>query len=114
MPETAKGGLYKCRVTYSEVIEKIEFESYEPRVVQSLCLITDNTIQYDFKYHNRQQLNALFSQRGEADDVLIVQNDLITDTSYANIVFWEGSQWHTPVVICLLVHNALDCWKKKK
>ncbi len=31
-----------------------------------------------------------------ADDVLIVKNGLLTDTSYANIAFFDGVQWLTP------------------
>lgn len=89
-------GLFKCRVTYGEKIEKIEFEPYRPRLVQSLRLLTDNTIEYHFKYQNRARLNALFAQRGDADDVLIIKNGFVTDTSYANIVFWNGEQWITP------------------
>ena len=29
-------------------------------------------------------------------DILIVKNDKITDTSYANITFWDGNSWLTP------------------
>lgn len=96
VPENVKEGLFKCRVTYGERIEKIEFEPYKPRLVQRLRLVNNNTIEYNFKYQNRTFLNELFSQRGEADDVLIIKNGFVTDTSYANIVFWNGQQWITP------------------
>ena len=29
-------------------------------------------------------------------DILIIKNKEITDTSYANIAFWDGSKWLTP------------------
>jgi len=96
IPGAFHKGLFKCRVTYGEQIEKIEFEPYQPRLVQSLRLLNDNTIEYNFKYQNRAHINALFAQRGDADDVLIIKNGFITDTSYANIVFWNGNQWITP------------------
>lgn len=96
IPAVFHNGLFKCRVTYGEQIEKIEFESYQPRLVQSLKLLNDNTIEYPFKYQNRASLTALFAQRGDADDVLIIKNDFITDTSYSNIIFWNGKQWITP------------------
>jgi 4-amino-4-deoxychorismate lyase len=96
IPENLKKGLFKCRVTYGEQIEKVEFEPYQPRLVQHLRLVNDNNIEYGFKYQNRLSLNELFAQRGEADDVLIIKNGFITDTSYANIVFWNGQQWLTP------------------
>lgn len=96
IPEETKNDLYKCRVVYGENLEKIEFELYHPKIVQSLKLIEGDKIDYAFKYQNRTQLNTLFAQRGMADDVLIVKNGNITDTSYANIAFWEGKEWHTP------------------
>jgi len=96
VPAIVQKGLYKCRVSYGEMIEKVEFEPYQQRLIQSLCIIHDNTIKYDFKYQDRSHLNHLFAQRGEADDVLIAKNGLITDTSYANIVFWNGEHWLTP------------------
>jgi 4-amino-4-deoxychorismate lyase len=96
IPEAFQSGLFKCRVTYGEKVEKIEFEQYQPRLVQHLRLVNDNNIEYSFKYQNRLWLNSLFAQRGEADDVLIIKNGFVTDTSYANIVFWNGQQWITP------------------
>lgn len=98
VPENFKEGLFKCRLTYGEQIEKIEFEVYQSRLVQCLRLVNNDNdnVDYNFKYQNRTFLNELFSQRGEADDVLIIKNGFVTDTSYANIVFWNGQQWITP------------------
>lgn len=96
VPEEATQGLYKCRVTYGREIEKIEFEAYQPRVIKSLLLVVDDVIEYGFKFQNRVALQQNFEKRGNADEVLIVKEGLITDTSYANVVFWDGSQWATP------------------
>lgn len=96
VPENFKEGLFKCRLTYREQIEKIEFEAYQPRLVQRLRLVNNDNIDYNFKYQNRTFLNELFSQREDADDVLIIKNGFVTDTSYANIVFWNGQKWMTP------------------
>jgi 4-amino-4-deoxychorismate lyase len=94
--EEAQFGLFKCRVTYGEALQKIEFEPYQRRVINSLKLIETSDLDYSFKYQNRQQINALFDQRGQADDVLIVVNGFVTDTSYANVAFWDGERWLTP------------------
>lgn len=94
-------GLFKCRVTYGKTIEKIEFEPYQPRTIQSLRLVEANDISYGFKYQDRSSLNALAAQKGTADDVLIVKNGHLTDTSYANIVFWDEQQWVTPTTFLL-------------
>lgn len=87
---------YKCRVTYGPEIEKIEFELYEARPVRSLTLIDGNSLAYSHKYANRQPINDLFARRGAADDVLIVRDGLLTDTTYANIALFDGRRWHTP------------------
>lgn len=38
----------------------------------------------------------MFAQRGETDDILIVRNELLTDTSICNIALLDGDKWYTP------------------
>lgn len=87
---------YKCRVTYSETIEKIEFEPYQPRPVRCLKLVVADEIDYTHKYADRRAINHLFAQRADADDMLMIRDGLLTDTSYANIALFSGSRWFTP------------------
>jgi 4-amino-4-deoxychorismate lyase len=94
-------GLFKCRLTYDERKHQLEYEPYTIRAITSLKVVEANTIMYPFKYSDRSMLNILFSKREEADDVLIVKNGMVTDTSYANIVFKREDQWITPAN-CLL------------
>lgn len=89
---------HKCRVTYGPEILNIEWERYLLRPIKSLRLVADDTIQYGHKYKNRDQLNQLHAQRGDCDDVLIVRKGLITDTSYANVALFDGTDWYTPEV----------------
>lgn len=96
IPPNLDNQIYKCRVIYGDKIEKIEFESYQPRIINSLKIIHHNTIDYSIKYHDRKIINKLFGQRGNCDDILIIKNKFVTDISYANIVFWDGSKWLTP------------------
>ena len=103
----------KCRVTYSETIESIEFESYIPRIIRSLELVFDDSIDYGFKYRDRSALKALLDRRGDADEVLIVKNGLVTDTSYSNIVFLRDGKWFTPLVPLLPGTRRADYLQKK-
>ncbi len=96
IPEDIGPEKYKCRVTYGAEVVSIEWEKYQFRPIQSLRLVEDNSIDYAFKYKNREALNVLHAQRGDCDDVLIVKNGLITDTSYANVAFFDGTAWYTP------------------
>jgi 4-amino-4-deoxychorismate lyase len=96
IPEFAKTGLFRCRVTFSTQIEKIEFIPHQYRQIKSLKLIEDNEIDYRYKYNNRNRLNQLFEQRGPCDDIIIVKNGCVTDSTIANIVFYDGEKWWTP------------------
>jgi 4-amino-4-deoxychorismate lyase len=96
IPENLSEGVYKCRIIYSGIIEIIEFEPYVPRKIQSLKLIECNDIDYRYKYADRTKLKSLFNQRKEYDDILIIKNGWVTDSSFSNVVFWDGDQWVTP------------------
>ncbi len=97
LPDSLNPALtYKCRVTYGEQIQEIEFEPYQPRPVRSLKCVRANHLNYNYKYADRRVINDLFAQRGTADDVLMLRDGLLTDTSYANIALFDGFRWYTP------------------
>jgi 4-amino-4-deoxychorismate lyase len=89
-------GLYKCRIVFDMKVHKIEFQSYAIRKIKSLKMVDCNSIDYRFKFENREAIDNLFSQRQLCDDVLIIKDGLITDASYANIVFKLEDNWVTP------------------
>jgi len=96
IPVDCKMGIFKCKVVYGTDIQNITFEPYVARKIKSLRLVEDNTITYNYKYTDRDRLNELLTKRGECDDILIVKNGFVTDTSFSNIVFYDGSDWVTP------------------
>ncbi len=55
-----------------------------------------DSIEYNYKYENRECLNELLELKQNCDDILIVKNKKITDTSFSNIVFFDGKKWITP------------------
>ncbi len=89
-------GLLRCRVTYGQVIKLIEFEPQMERRVYSLQLVYSDAIDYGYKYSDRSALEALFSQRGHCDDILVVKKGFLSDSLYANVVFRDGNEWITP------------------
>jgi len=96
IPPACLQGIYKCKVTYSKTVKSIDFKPYLPRTIKSLRLIEDNKISYSYKYTNRGSLNQLLTKRERFDEIIIVKNGFITDTSYSNIIFFDGTQWFTP------------------
>lgn len=92
-----KKGLYKCRIVYTSNNDiSVSYHPYHKKLVYSLKLITNNEIEYEYKYLNREKIDRLFSQKDNCDDILIIKNSFITDTSIANIAFYKDGVWKTP------------------
>jgi 4-amino-4-deoxychorismate lyase len=89
-------GLFKCRIVYDQTINSIEFTPYQMKSIQSLKIVQHDEINYEFKFENRDGLNELYNSKQEADDILIIKNGMVTDSSYANLIFKLGEQWITP------------------
>ncbi|MEJ5284447.1 MAG: aminotransferase class IV [Brevinematales bacterium] len=96
IPLNLKQTVYKVRVIYSKEIEKIEFQEYIYKKRDSLKIVFSNEIDYSFKYLDRKNLESLFNQRENCDDILIIKNNRPTDTLASNIVFFDGKKWLTP------------------
>lgn len=96
IPQNVNQGVYKCRIVYQAQIQAISFQPYQARTVQSLKLIVHDQIDYSHKYEDRREIQDLFQQKGPANDILIVKQGQISDSSYANIIFFDGQKWLTP------------------
>ena len=89
-------GLYRCRVVYNNDHVTLMYNPYKKRDIRRLKLIFDDTITYSKKYLDRSAIDKLFAQKSFCDDILIVKNGLITDTSIANVAFKYKNEWLTP------------------
>lgn len=87
LPENLKNGRVKCRVLYGKEIISVEFHPYTPKKISSLKIVGDNTIDYSYKSTDRTSLLRLLEKKEDADDIIIVKNGEITDSSYSNLVF---------------------------
>ena len=88
---------FKARVVYgAEGVEKVEYAPYSMREIRSLRTVTDDSIDYSFKSLDRTRLNELLAQKGSSDDIIIVKNGLVTDTSFTNLAILSGNRWLTP------------------
>jgi 4-amino-4-deoxychorismate lyase len=101
LPDDLSDGLYRCRVSYAEVIEKVEFFLYQPKTFSRIKLVEVPDFQYYYKWEDRSVFARLLAQNPDADEVLITQNGFLTDVTYANVVLWDGTHWLTPHT-CLL------------
>lgn len=89
-------GLYKCRVTYDAKIRKIEYIPYWKREINSLRIVEVRIESLPYKKEDRSDLERAFAMRENFDEVLLVKNGFLTDTSISNIALFDGSSWFTP------------------
>ena len=97
VPEEYSRGIVKARFSYNATEYLWKFEPYVLQEIKSLKIIYDDNIEYQLKYSDRSYLKNLYQKKGECDDILIVKNGMIADTSYCNIVFFDGTNWITPI-----------------
>ena len=89
--------LLKCKVIYNdEGIKEVTFSEYKKREIKSFKLIHDDEIDYSKKSTNRENIDALFEKKENADEIIIIKNSLVTDTTIANIAVFDGTSWLTP------------------
>ena len=87
----------KARVVYdADGVCETTFQTYKRREIQWLRMVEDNDISYTFKSTDRHELDHLLALRDGCDEVLIVKNGLVTDTSFTNVAFFDGHKWFTP------------------
>ncbi len=89
--------LLKCKVLYSnEGIEEVIFSKYEKKEIKSFKILYDDNIFYDKKAQNRDEINKLYAKKKNANEIIIIKNSFISDTSIANIAIYDGTSWITP------------------
>ncbi len=102
VPAFAHKGLFKCRIEYNEHIRKIEFIPYEIKSIGSLRLVEAMDYEYNYKYLDRKGIDSLLAKKYDCDDILIVKDGYLCDSSYANIVLRADNDiWYTPSTVLL-------------
>ena len=89
-------GLFKCRIVYDQEIKDVQLIPYRKKEIHSLRVVLADHINYHHKYTDRKMFGNLLEQHSDVDDVILLKDGFITDSSYSNLVFWNGDHWHTP------------------
>jgi len=90
-----KKGCYRCRIIYNSTIQSIEYIPYIAKTIKTLKIVS-STLKYALKYADRSSLDTLLQAHQNVDDIIIEQDGYITDTSIANLAFYDGTIWYTP------------------
>ena len=107
-------GVYKCRLVYDSDLQSLDIAPYVRREIRSLKLVETTQESLPYKQEDRTEFNAAFAQRGGCDDVLLVKDGLLTDTSYCNIALYDGENWYTPRTPLLYGVNRMQLLSESK
>ena len=92
---------YKVRIVYDREIQRIEFQPYQIKPINSIKLFEiDPKINYTYKYVDRWFFEE-YIKEAQTDDLVLVKSNYITDCTYSNIVFFDGENWFTPRAVLL-------------
>lgn len=89
-------GLYKLRIVY-DLDRKFTTQliPYAIAEIDDFQLVENNNIDYSFKYENRKEF-AIMKEEARSEEIIIVKNNRVTDTSFSNLLFLKGKEWYTP------------------
>ena len=70
--------------------------NYESKICDQFITKEIRNLQYNFKFTDRTILQH-FQSYYLNHEVIFTKNHFITDSAIANIVFYTGKHWHTPI-----------------
>ncbi|MBK1894897.1 aminotransferase class IV [Chryseobacterium paridis] len=107
-------GLFKLRIAY-DLDKKVRTQMipYAIPEILDFQLVENNTFDYSFKFEDRKELEKM-KMKSKAEEIIIVKNNHITDTSFSNLLFLKGKEWFTPTTYLLNGVQRQNLLKKKK
>lgn len=94
-------GLYKLKIVYDlEKNYKSQLIPYAFPEIETFQLVENNTLDYSFKFEDRKAFDQM-KNAAKAEEIIIVKNNHITDSSYANLLFLKDKQWFAPTTFLL-------------
>lgn len=80
------------------------------REIRSLRLVAaDDELDYHLKYADRSALARLLQRRDDCDEILIVRDGAITDTSYSNVAFSTDGNTLRRILSCSTARGGSTC-----
>ena len=88
-----KEGIFRCRITYSSSSFEVEYIPYQTSYQNSFVIVPTD-ISYNYKYFDRSYFDTM-KKKYETEPIFL-KDDLISDTTVANIAIFIENQWVTP------------------
>jgi 4-amino-4-deoxychorismate lyase len=91
----SRGENARIRITYDAFEKKTEIFPLTERNFKTFKLVSAN-FSYSLKSANRKPFEKLKKKYENYDELILVKNFLITDTTISNLAFFDGKNWITP------------------
>lgn len=107
-------GLFKLKIIY-DLNENFRTQliPYAISEIIDFQLIENNSFDYSFKFEDRKEFDRM-KTKAKTEEIIIVKNNHITDTSFSNILFKKGKEWFTPSTFLLNGVQRQHLLKNKK
>ncbi|GEN67050.1 aminotransferase class IV [Chryseobacterium rhizosphaerae] len=107
-------GLFKLRVSYDlDKRVRTQMIPYAIPEIHDFQLVENNSFDYSFKFEDRKELDKM-KMKSKAEEIIIIKNNHITDTSFSNLLFLKGKEWFTPSTYLLNGVQRQHLLKQKK
>jgi 4-amino-4-deoxychorismate lyase len=112
--EHDEDGLFKLRLVY-DLDKKVRTQMipYAIPEIADFQLVENNSFDYSFKFEDRKELDKM-KMKAKTEEIIIVKNNHITDTSFSNLLFLKGKDWFTPSTYLLDGVQRQNLLKQKK
>ncbi len=99
--EIDEDGFFKLRIVYDLNKNYItQLIPYAIAEINNFQLVENNTYDYAFKFEDRKEFERM-KTNAKTDEIIVVKNNCITDTSYTNLLFLKDETWYTPTTYLL-------------
>ncbi|MEO6693420.1 MAG: aminotransferase class IV [Saprospiraceae bacterium] len=93
--------LVKLKFQYNHNEYSMGYSKYTTQRIKEFFLYPLPSFIYNFKFSDRLFFDSLKCKIPIDSEYIFLQNNLLTDTSYSNLIFQDGNSWVTPKE-CLL------------
>lgn len=112
--EHDEDGLYKLKIVYDlNKNYRTQLIPYAISEIDDFQLVVNNSFDYSFKFEDRKEFERM-KIKAKSEEIIIVKNNHITDTSFSNLLFRKGKDWFTPSTFLLDGVQRQNLLKKKK
>ena len=112
--EIDENGLYKLRIIYDlNKNFRTQLIPYAISEIDDFQLVENNNYDYSFKFEDRKEFERM-KIKAKSEEIIVVKNNHITDTSFSNLLFLKGKDWFTPTTFLLNGVQRQHLLKSKK